>query len=156
MRRKSSMKSGRPTSWGMSLPSSMSAMLFPASLCRAGQQPVEKHAETTRVADGKTDRCAEKAVAIPAKSARAGVVAGEIISRRRPSSTTTTTRLFMSMLPSPKSSVAFAAAMAARVIPEQRPSDLLMRNKNRQKLPTCRKLLKRPHNHVYEQQPQFP
>lgn len=131
-------------------------MLFPASLCRAGQQPVAKQAETTRVADGKTDRWAEKTVAIPAKSARAGVVAGEIISRRRPSSTTTTTRLFMSMLPSPKFSVAFAAAMAARVIPDQCPSDLLMRHEDPPKQPTCRKLPKRPHNHVYEQQPQFP
>jgi hypothetical protein len=61
----------------------------------------------------------------------------------------------MSILLSPKSLVAFAAAMAARVIPDQRPSDLLMRHENRQKQPTCRKLPKRPHNHVYERQPQF-
>lgn len=156
MRRKSSMKSGRPTSWGMSLSSSMSAMLFPASLWRAGQQPVAKQAETTRVADGKTDRWAEKTVAIPAKLASAGVVAGEIISRRRPSNTTTTTRFFMFILLSPKSLVASAAAMAARVIPDQCPSDLLMRHENRQRRSTCRKLPKRPHNHVCEPQPQFP
>jgi hypothetical protein len=62
----------------------------------------------------------------------------------------------MSMLLSPKSSVVFAAAMAAHIIPDQRPSDLLTQNGNRQNRPTCQKLPKRLHNHVYERPPQFP
>ena len=97
--RRCSRNSGSPASRRTSRPASISTVVLPCKPCRAGKQPVAMLAETTRVAEGNTERWAAKHVASAAKAARQGMCSGVTLSRRTPSRMTTTAR-GMAMLPS--------------------------------------------------------
>lgn len=79
-------------------PSSISTTVLPYSPCPAGRQPLAIVEQTSRVGEGKTERCAVYRVASTAKAERQGISSGVTRSWRPPSRMTTPARC-MAVLP---------------------------------------------------------